>query len=44
MVTSGKKAEGKCNTGVGELKLQAIRCKINDKDILYCTGNIANIL
>ena len=40
MVTSGE--EGRDNTGDGEV--QTVGCKIGYKDVLYHTGNIANVL
>ena len=40
----GEREGGRGNVGVGESEAQAIRCKISYKDILYNTGNTANIL
>ena len=45
--TSGHQGEaeaGRGNIGVGEEEVQTIRYKMIYKDILYNTGNIANIL
>ena len=36
--------EGKGNIGMGERDVQTTGCKIGYKDVLYNTGNIANIL
>ena len=44
MVISGEREEGKGNIGVEEQAVQTARCKISYKDILYNTGNKANIL
>ena len=44
MVTSGEREGGRGNIGVGEYEVQTILYKISYKDILYNTGNIANIL
>ena len=43
MVTGGER-EGKGKTEIGHQEVQAIMYKINYKNILYNTGNIANIL
>ena len=44
MVTSGKREEKRGIRGVGKWEVQAIRFRISYKDMLYNTGNIANIL
>ena len=44
MVPSGEKEVGKGNTGVGDEEVQTIRFQINCRDILYLTGNTANVL
>ena len=43
-VASGEREGGWGNIGGGDLEVQTIRYKISYKDILYNTGNIANIL
>ena len=44
MVTSREREEGRGSIGVGDQEVQTIMHKISYKDILYNTGNIANIL
>ena len=44
MVTSGESEGVRGKLGVGEEEVQTTRYKISYKDILYNTGNIANIL
>ena len=44
MLTSGEWEEGEGNMRVGEGKIQTVMYKINYKNILYNTENIANIL
>ena len=44
VVTSGEREGGRGNRGGREEKVQTIRYKISYKDILYNTGNVANIL
>ena len=44
VVTSGEREGGAGNIKVGEKEVQTIRYKVSYKDILYNTGNTANIL
>ena len=44
MVTRGERELERDNIGIGDQELQIIMYKINYKDILYSTGNTANIL
>ena len=44
MVISGEREGGRGKMAGGEWEVQTIMYKINYKDILYTTGNIANIL
>ena len=44
VITSGEREGGRGNIRAGEKEVQTIMYKINYKDILYNTGNIANIL
>ena len=44
VVTSGEREGGKGSIGVRGSEVQTIRYKKSYKDILYNTGNIANIL
>ena len=44
VVISGERRKGRGKIGVGYWEAQTISYKINYKDILYSTGNIANIL
>ena len=43
VVTSRKREEGKGKIRVGDKEVQTVRYKISYKNLLYNTGNIANI-
>ena len=44
VVTSGERERGRGKTGVGDYMIQTIMYEMSYTDILYNTGNIANIL
>ena len=44
MITCEEKEVGRGHIRVGESEVQTVMYKISYKDILYNTGNIANIL
>ena len=44
MVTSGEREEGRGMIGGGHYEVQTNRYKISYMNILYNTGNIANVL
>ena len=44
MVTSGEREGGRDNIGIEDEEVQTVIYKTSYKDILYNTGNIANVL